>query len=769
MYGILDAIKKKKYPLILFLSITTIFLILYHKVIFCGYTKMFIDIGCDSIFMGYPNTYIRSLIQSKQLSSGYVLRQGLGSYMPASWVTMLAPLNWIYLFVDVDHIMVANVIVLYVEYLLIALFAYLYLRRFMKHELSCMIATLVWTFSGYMVLWEQHGFSIALVYFTAIMYFLQCYLEDRKQGAFLVLSLCCLALYSYYFFYMTGLFCAMYIVGYCIITKHSVRECIRKVLGLAVAGVLSGTMAAISIVPALREFLVSARTDVPEQAAQGFFYSLEFLFSCVGRFLSNDMFGTGNDFSGYYNYYEAAALACSALVIPAIIILLRTRYKKVVMSLSLLSIALLITPIASYVFTFDARKPRWTFMLIFLMMLAVGFLVDSLLEHMVTVNIRDIVIIAGIYLLLFLLLFWADRSGVVDVRREPAIYVFVFALLYCGLFMLLSRKVVPVIMAIVVMLEVMTANYASVNERDIISKEEFEQGYYNDGTSEILEYVSGDDGIYRVNKTYDSVFFNDAKVQGYNGLAVYNPTNSKWLIEFYEAMGFELLNGKIHFIRIPVDRSILNTLLGVKYVVAREGDIVPENYEAIYSLNGKTLYLNKQNLGFGYIYNDRMDREAFEKLSNDEKDIALTQYYFVTDKDGGTDISLDNIDVDRNLEQLRGNSAYNVTQEKNKVYFKISNSYEENAMLCVPVIYDTNWKAYVNGESVECININGGLLGVDMSKYGVGEYEIMLEYEVAEYKIGGIISIISCLIYFVGLVLYLKKYRRGSESISRSL
>lgn len=760
-------IKRKKYPFLIFISVTVIFLILYHKVIFGGYTKLFIDIGCDSVFMVYPNTYIRSLIQSGQLSSGYVLRQGLGAYMPAGWLTMLAPLNWIYLFVDTSHILLANVIVLYAEYLLVALFSYLFLRRLLKHELSCTIGTLVWTFSGYMVLWEQHNFSIALVYFTAVMYFLQCYLEDRKQGIFGVLALCCLALYSYYFFYMAGLFCALYVTGYCVITKKGVKTCAKKILGLAVAGVLSGAMAAVIIIPELRKFLISARTDVSEQSVQGIFYNVEYLASCIGRFLSNDMFGTGNDFAGYYNYYEAAVLACSVLAVPAIVILLRTKYKRIVTTISVISIVLLAMPAASYVFTLDARKPRWTFMLIFLMALAIGFMVDNLLEQSVSVRIRDIFIIAGIYMALFMLLFWADRNGVVDVRREPAIYICVFVLLYCVLLMLFSRRAVPVLMTVAVMLEVVTANYAAVNRRDILSEDEFEQGYYNDGTSEILEYVSGDEAVYRVNKTYDSVFFNDAKVQGYNGLAVYDSTNSKWLVNFYLTMGFSLMNEKIHYIRIPVDRGILNTLLGVKYVVARDGDTVPENYESICTLNGKTLYLNTQALGFGYIYHDKTDAETFAQLSNEGKDIALTQYYFLTDTDddavSADGIDVDDVDVNSNLERLRENSAYHVTQDKNKLRLEITNPYESDAMLCVPVVYDTSWRAYVDGEATDCVNINGGLLGIDMAEYGAGEYQITLVYEAGVYRTGGIVSLIACIIYIMCLALYFRKSPKNKK------
>lgn len=140
---------------------------------------------------------------------------------------------------------------------------------------------------------------------------------------------------------------------------------------------------------------------------------------------------------------------------------------------------------------------------------------------------------------------------------------------------------------------------------------------------------------------------------------------------------------------------------------------------------------------------------------------ALTQYYFLTDADDGAvsvdKIDVDNMDADSNLEQLRENSAYHVTLDKNKLQLEIANPYEDAAMLCVPVIYDTSWRAYIDGEAVDCVNINGGLLGVDMAEYGAGEYQITLVYEADVYRIGGIISVIACIVYIICLVLYFKK------------
>lgn len=758
-----DRIKTRRYYFLLLFSVTIIFLILYHQIIFGEKLYLFADIGGDTIHLGYPEMFVRSMIQNGIISSGYVLQQGLGLYMPESWFNFLDPLNLIYLFATPENMLYAKVIVLYLQYLMLALFSFLFFQRHLKNSLSCFIASMVWTFSGYVVLWGQHNFSISLAYFTMSMYFLQCFLEKKRRGILLVLSLAWLAYYSYYYFYMAGIFCACYVIGYCVIKKVHWGTGIKKLLILAGTGVFACGLSAVQLVPALYKFFISARTNVPGQRPVGLFHNREYLISLVGRFISNDTFGTGNDFWGYYNYYEAAMLVTSALAVPAIIVLLHTKYKKPTFILSLFGIVSLITPVTSYILNFDARKPRWTFMLVFLMVFAIGLLIDGIINHTIEIKIIDVWSTLGIYMLISLCLLWTKRTGIAGVKKWPVICVLFFVFLYSVLLLCSKYRFVPYYIAIVVVLEVMVLNYNSINQRMYLSETDFEQAYYNDGTSELVDYADKiDSGVYRINKTYDSVFYNDAVVQGYNGLAVYDPTNSECLVEYYQDMDMKLLNGKIHYVRIPADRSIWNTLLGVKYIIARDGDIVPENYQDLYSTNEKTLYLNQQALGFGYIYGENISSSSFKQLSTEDKDLALTRYYYLTEEDRGkdivsTDLKVDN--VEENLNQLRKNSAYNVVQTKKGFQFDIYNSYEDGAMLCVPVIYNSQWRAYINGEDTECVNVNGGLLAIDMSAKDAGEYNIEIVHEAKEYKIGIIISIVAVIIYLLICILWFRKGR----------
>ena len=63
---------------------------------------------------------------------------------------------------------------------------------------------------------------------------------------------------------------------------------------------------------------------------------------------------------------------------------------------------------------------------------------------------------------------------------------------------------------------------------------------------------------------------------------------------------------------------------------------------------------------------------------------------------------------------------------------------DKGGVLCVPLLYSENWKAYVNGSKADLMNINGGMLGVTLEK---GENRVMIRYAVPYFKVGMYVSL----------------------------
>lgn len=76
----------------------------------------------------------------------------------------------------------------------------------------------------------------------------------------------------------------------------------------------------------------------------------------------------------------------------------------------------------------------------------------------------------------------------------------------------------------------------------------------------------------------------------------------------------------------------------------------------------------------------------------------------------------------------------------------ITTNVEDNKKIFIPITYDKNWIATVNGKEVEVEESLGGMISVDLEK---GKNEIKLIYTYPLIKISGIISIVSLILLII--------------------
>lgn len=109
--------------------------------------------------------------------------------------------------------------------------------------------------------------------------------------------------------------------------------------------------------------------------------------------------------------------------------------------------------------------------------------------------------------------------------------------------------------------------------------------------------------------------------------------------------------------------------------------------------------------------------------------------------------------------QVIHNNANSLNIAKQGNDYVCGSIYTENsAVLFLPIIYDHNWHAYVDGIEKEVLRVNGGFSGV---KLDPGSHEILFKYEAKAYLYGAMISLI-CI--FIVLILWgLQKKRVQKE------
>ena len=208
-----------------------------------------------------------------------------------------------------------------------------------------------------------------------------------------------------------------------------------------------------------------------------------------------------------------------------------------------------------------------------------------------------------------------------------------------------------VMLAVMLLFELVIGNYGAINARVRVTKGEWYQEMYYDGTQKAVDWIRDQDAaLYRINKTYDSVSYNDSMVQNYYGVGVYSSTNAKEVVNLYSSLGYMLKYGRSHWIRFSAGDDIVNTLLGVKYLIAQPGDAVNEDYyREIYSDESHVIYENRYDLGFGYLYSDQISKAEFDAVNDEQRRMLLTEAYYLTDEAAedapGTPIAVPGTDV----------------------------------------------------------------------------------------------------------------------------
>ncbi|MDD3218495.1 MAG: YfhO family protein [Lachnospiraceae bacterium] len=638
---------KKSAPhfyLILLIVTNIIFITLYATFIFGNGTYMYNDIGSDTSAMSYPfNIFLSKLLHSGKFSP-YALGVGLGTDILPTLLQYVNPINFLLLLFTENTFPAALLIVTFLKLNIISIFSYKYFNLIFKYRPVSIICAWIWTFSSYIILWGQHySFCTAAMLFTLFLYFLHRYLTltQSKSVVFFIPVMTIFIFTNYYFFYMTGIISVLYLLFVLIRSHKSIREIAQKLIGLAGMALLSMGIAGITLIPTINSFTRSARTNaITTQNMFSYFkpHNIQTLLSTLARFFSNNMLGTGSNYSGMMNYYEIGMYFTSSLFLfSAIYLVFRKKYRKTTAALLIISLLSVIFPFTGWLFTFNVAAQRWTFIICLLEVLTIGcFLFDIFTQPSKIAIKRTLILSPIIYTVSFLCLFYGHKHNWFYINKTTLALSLGFVGLYWILLLLFLLKyhtryfLIPFIGILIC--ELVLMNYTSINRRPYITKEELAHDIYNDGSKEaVAEINSVDSDLYRVSKTYFSHSYNDAMVQDYNGLSIYTSVNSSNLIQLknnYDAFGY---SGNSFY--IDYSQYMLATLLGTRYVIS---DSVPAMdsrlYTKVANVGTKEIYKNNYALPFGYLYQNQLSTTEFSTMTDTEKQLNSSIGFYYTNE-----------------------------------------------------------------------------------------------------------------------------------------
>ncbi|MDO4805412.1 MAG: YfhO family protein [Lachnospiraceae bacterium] len=651
----------RKHPRISLIIVTAIlYLVLYGRFLFGNAVFMYSDIGSDSLSSSYPIVVMLSRLFETRTFAHYTLWDGLGADTTATFLQYINPLKLLILLFGRDNFPLGILLVVFLTHLLTSLFVFGFFRRLVGNDYAALLPSLAWSFSSYMIVWGQnYSFGQCILMFTISMFMLQGFLANggHRWAIGLTLSYALFLISNYYFFYMAGIFSALYVILYTLFAGEENRFglMLKRLFILLLTGIGALAVGCVSVIPIVTSFTGSARSgDTSGHALRDLvrLFDVRTYLTFAGRLFSSNLMGVGNGFTGAVNYYEAAQLATSVLFIFAVIYLFfrKGSFVKTFFSLFVIA-ALMVCPLAGFVLTFNVEAQRFSFIVCFAECIAIAFLMKDLDEgiHMASLvfagALTPVAAIGG----LAALYIFKGQFGY-DIREKTLVLAAAFVILFTFLlFLHLSEDLRPhlaMILTVVLCAEIACMNIPSLFERDFLSKDQFRGSYFNDGTQEASAKIrSEDESLYRIATSMDLNMANEGLVDGHNSVTVYSNTNAAGLVSLTNAAG--VYQKSRNFFVVGYPQYYLFTLLGGKYLITDEPDPEADSLEdTLFKVVDTTAtnrtFENLNTLPFGYVYEEEISGEDFTALDGIDRMRALTAGYVRTEDIGAVGSTADN-------------------------------------------------------------------------------------------------------------------------------
>lgn len=734
---------------LMFLTVSLPFVVYYTAT---GKALAFIDIGIDTFSYFYPI----QVIQAEQLRQygelTWSFRQGLGGYIGAAVLPTHLALAWL-----PDAWQLAARMPLYMLKLFLAgAFFFAYLRRLRVDPTLASIGALAYAFGNYAVINEQWD-ALVILQFSAYLYFLESYFRTSR-GWFAVaagLVVCAGGPFEPYVFALLTL---VYLPARMLLldTRDDARPLLPTLLAFAVLGALGAMLMAVVQVPNILFLLDSPRVSGDHAKFSTLAEKLLSLNSArtigaefAGLF-GKDLLGTANAYRGYQNWFEGPGFYVGMLM--------------------LVCAPQLLSPSAT-------RRERWG--LVAGVVLLAAYLVWPAVRHAVygfghtgfrisTLWVSAGIVLAGVAGLRRACLSGVWRPGVAiaaaaigcalagavwlspgPIAKGYLCLVLAFAGMYLGLLWIQAGKrpgpALATVLCVMVAAELLLAAApAFVDRRTVDTDGVAANGRrYDDGTAEAVALArahGGEDEFYRIEKTFNSVFLNDALVQGYHGTKSYF-FHGKSITRFVDSLRLPRRHPRANYISTMTSRPAILDLLGVRYILSR--DMKPAKDKAnrlVGSAGDIHVFLNGNARGVAHLYRNVVGESVLADVRPKKRDQALLDWLVVEDPDPmwATLAALESApatqptpDADRVHVRLVDDRALDITVQATRP-----------AALLVAMPHDRGWEARVDGRPVAMTRAQYGLTALPVP---AGNSLVELRYEVPGRRVGQWLSLAALL------------------------
>jgi len=652
LIGIIDNISG------IYLVLGAVFLIqlfVFKDYIFFQKLYLFLDAGGDSYNTFYPGfVHSARYIRTDGIPT-WSFYQGMGKNIFPGGIS--SPFGLILKLIGPDKLGFGIVYVELLKMVLTGVFFYLFLRLINFSKYTCLTGGVLASFLGYLILgssgWYVHSTNV--VYFALLLYSFELFYTKKNPIMFPVAV-----------FFVAGNPFSLYLNAVFLFTysllrlltdqKFTFKESIVFLLKLAGLGTVGVGIGVIFSFDAFFGMINSPRVSGDVRAA-GSLVSVPVFglpdrlqgVTEMMRLFSNDLLGTGSNYSGWKSYSGAPEFYAGLLpllLLPQVLFLKNMKKRLLFTGFLFIWIIPLIFPFfrfALYVFVGNYYKHGLS---LFIPIIILMFGLHGLENIEKKNRINYIVLLITLLLLLTVLYFpyfhGTPYAGKNIINNNLRTVISCFLLLYTGLFYFLKfdkfRSYIKFLLLIAICAEVGYFSSITVNDRKTVTREQFESKVgYNDYTVDAVNYLkSVDPGFYRINKDYSSTLaevksINDAKIQGYYGTPSYSSFNKQEYIDFLKATGIieKGQESKTRWAIGLLKRPFLQAISSVKYNLLKNEDLTNKSaffqtvYKPITQFSDVTVLENSFYLPLGFTYDKSISTEDYLSLSQTRKDMAM--------------------------------------------------------------------------------------------------------------------------------------------------
>ena len=633
-------------------------LYIFHMYTIGDYTIAFYDVGTDGKdqYIMWYNGIVNSIRDGN--FSPWDFRNGFGMNTMGHHLTepFLIPIYILGVIFGPEHITWYMVWMEIFRIFVAATLCYWYLSEFEFSEKSKLIATVIYAFNSYMMVWGQHyALGSSVVYFPAVLIFAERVVRRKKFSVGLCLVCCIAMLSSFYQGYMCMFGGGAYVcVRILMQEKEPIKERGKAFFLAAGTMVLGVLMSAWRFFPSAAAQVGSSErmvSQVPllQRLFKPQLWSIAINKTIIYRLFSSCIQGNGNEtYVGMKNFYEDPNLFFSTLFIILLLqYLVCIRRQQVSRRNKMMQYLCVILCTSSVVIAnittwFNGLyKPffRHTFILMPIFAVMVCLVLDHILirkEVSRPALAVAAVLITAVYAKAYHIL--PEQQFKDNAMRlwMTGMAMIVLIWMYCR-DKWLDGKSIYLLLTAVTFMNIVSDSYLCYNDRIALSKKnaDYYEGTYHSGVDAALDWLEANDNtFYRVEKDYftaSSCF--DTLAQDYRGISAYN-SNQNADIKAFVAQVWPQINNEndvnhIQFLNALWDSTFAG-LTDVKYILSRSADMDIDGYELIHQEGEISIYQNTRTQSLGKFFTKTITEQQYEEYQDSLNTRALLTDVLIT-------------------------------------------------------------------------------------------------------------------------------------------